>query len=233
MSTSYTPTTADYDALVSDARARSIDPLDVTELLWIESAGFDPASMGPGKDGAVSGLNQMSKANLASLSLTPAEWTSMSAAQQLALIFPFWDSLARSFNGGKFPADGPNLLALNFLPDLYRSSGAASNPDAVMSKRGDAYYAKNTFYDPANTGTITVNTIRAQWAQQRAAGGTRWAQLSAGVNAAIARASGTLPAPSSPASSSSSATTMQAGVGFAVILAIIVSAVAAALRGAR
>ncbi len=241
----YAPTEADFDVGVAGARARGIDPLDVFELLWIESAGFNPASLGPSNDGAVSGLNQMSRANLASLGLTPDQWTAMSAAAQFQQIFPFWDSLAKSFNARHFPVDGPNLLALNFLPSRYQSSGAAANPDAALSTKGDAYYAANTFYDPAKTGAITVNTIRNRFASQRAAGGARWALLANGVAAALARA-GAAPAPvappstpaapsspgSTPASSSSSntETMIQAGFGGLAIVALIVSAIAAALR---
>ena len=188
----YAPTPADFDALVALARARGTDPTGVALTLYIESAGFNPASAGPNGDGAVSGLNQMSIANLAALKppLTPAQWMAMTVAQQLAVIFPWWDGLAKAFNGGRFPPDGSNLLALNFLPKYYQSSGAALNPNAPIVSSPDPYYARNTFYDPDKTGSITVNTIAKRQAQQAAAGGARWQLLANGVASAIARAGG-------------------------------------------
>jgi hypothetical protein len=241
----YAPTVTDFDETVALSKAHGIDPHDVTLALFIESGGYNPASMGPKQDGAVSGLNQMSKANLASLGLTPAAWTAMTAAQQLPAIFNFWVGLAKSFAGGAFPADAAHLLALNFVPAYYQSSGAAKNPAAPLVSKNDtnatkaAIYAANTFYDPGSTGVISVNTIAARQAQQKAAGGARWAMLSSGIDAAIARAAAAAPTPvpgpppaaqPPPVILGALSPQTRNGVASAGVLALIASIVYAILR---
>jgi len=172
----YQPTPADFDETVALSLARGIDPHDVTLVLWIESAGYNPASMGPSGNGSASGLNQMIPGNLSTYGFTPATWTALSAAGQLPTIFRFWDGLAKTFNAGVFPKNAAQLAGLNFVPDYYRQAGASQNPDApiVSANSTDpakaADYRDNVFYDPKKTGSITVNTIATQQAAQKAAG---------------------------------------------------------------
>jgi len=161
-------------------------------LLFIESAGFDPANPGPSPNATdpVGGLNQMSSTNLASLGLTRPVWLTLSAAQQLPVIFRFWQGLSKTFAGGVFPSDGPHLLALNFLPASYQTSGAATNPAAVLAGKAGPYasdYASNLWYDPDGTGAITPLTIAKRFALQDQANPARWQILRAGIAAAVGR----------------------------------------------
>lgn len=161
-------------------------------LLYIESKGFDPASPGPNPAAAnpVGGLNQMSLENLSTLGVSRPTWLSLSAAQQLPIIFRFWQSLARSFAGGAFPPDGPRLLALNFLPASYQASGAATSSTAVLSGKNGPYaadYAPNAWYDPDGTGEITPQTIAKRFALEDAANAPRWQTLRVGIAAAVDR----------------------------------------------
>lgn len=177
-------------------------PLGVGMLLFLES-GFDPSSPGPAPDAAnpVGGLNQMSLENLDTLGISRSAWLSLSAAQQLPVVFKFWQGLARTFAGAVFPSDGPGLLALNFLPASYQSSGAATNPYAVLAASAGPYaaeYAANVFYDPDKTGEITPLTIRRRFMLTDAANPPRWRALRANLAAAIARQSSS-PSPASQA----------------------------------
>jgi len=199
----YAVTPTDLATLVTLARATSpaTDPLSVALLLWIESAGFNPASPGPpNAKPPVGGLNQMSTPNLAGYRLTRDQWLTMSAAEQLPVIFQFWQGLAQSFNGGRFPSDGPRLLALNWLPRAYQTSGADANPNAVISGKAGPYaqyYAGNAWYDPDGIGAITLNTIAKRFAHEDAAGGARWQAIKAGIQAAAAAPPGAPPPPTS------------------------------------
>lgn len=191
-------TSSDFDTLVSLARAQvpPIDPTDVAIVLYEES-GLNPASPGPSTAAGVAGLNQMSTANLVSLGLSRSAWLAMTASQQLPWIFKFWQSLAKSFNGGKFPTDAGQLLALNFLPGAYAAAGAGSNPDApIAAKTGTYAWAWND--NPAlqnSSGAITVNTLRTYIANVAAKAGATWTNAVTQIQAAVARA-----APSSPSS---------------------------------
>lgn len=176
-SSNYSITPTDIDTLVSLSEANGIDPTDVAVVLYTESAGFNPQSMGPGGTGAYTGLNQMSVANLGTYGITPAEWVSYSAAQQLPVIFKFWQGLANSFNSGRFPPNAAVLTALNFLPGNYKTSGAATNPNAAITSTPSAYYTKNTYYDPSGTGSITLNTIAQRVAMTKASTNSRWKSI--------------------------------------------------------
>lgn|GEM_PF-6998945 len=200
-------TSSDYDLLVSLARAQvpPIDPTDVAIVLYEES-GLNPANPGPSAAAGVAGLNQMDTANLASLGLTRAQWLAMSVSQQLPWIFKFWQSLAKSFNGGKFPADAGELVGLNFLPGAYAAVGASANPDApIAAKTGTYAWAWND--NPAlqnSTGAITVNTLRTYLANVAAKAGATWTNAVTQIQAAVARAGGSS-SPSSPLSPPTSA----------------------------
>lgn len=185
MSSDYRITEADFDALVSESRKRLIPADDVALVLYIESAGFNPASAGPGGRGGANGLNQLTPQNLKTMGFTPEAWRSLSAAEQLPRIFRWWDAIARDFAGGKFPTDAGQLAAMNFLPGRYRDKGAATNPDAALTREPESFYSNNVFYDPQKTGTITVNTIRERQALE--ATGARWRELEQGIADARAR----------------------------------------------
>jgi hypothetical protein len=183
----YQPTAADFAALVSLSKSQSppIDPTQVALVLFEES-GFDPSVQNSG-GAPVYGLNQMSAANIQSLGLTVAQWTSMTAAQQLVYIFRWWDALASGDNGGQFPSDAGMILALNFEPGAFKNINAGSNPDAVLAGANGPYaanYTANKALDPNNTGTITVNTCRTYLTNVAARGGARWQMLLAGIQAA-------------------------------------------------
>lgn len=202
MTATYVPTPADFDALVAYAHARGIDPLAVATVLYFESAGFEPGPLSERLDKsgayAVGGLNQMSADNLDALGITPDDWLARTAAGQLAVIFPWWDSLVHTFAGGAWPTDPAHLEALNYLPGRYRDRGAATNPSAVLATRGEGLY--NAPLDPKpTTGSVTVTTIGRALSQSVAAGGARWAMLAAGIAGAVARAAaGAGGGPSSP-----------------------------------
>lgn len=186
----YTPTPADFDALVSLSRGAGIDPSQVLLVLFEES-GFNPRNPGPA--GAnVAGLNQMSSENLEAMGLTRTAWLAMSAAEQLPHVFAFWRNLAQTFHGGTFPSDAGDLLALNFLPGAYKAAGAATDRNAVIAGKTGAYawaYADNPPLQNAG-GVITVNTLASYLAGVSLRGGAPWALLVSGLNAAIARAGG-------------------------------------------
>ena len=237
----YAVTERDYDTLVSESRKRGIDPEQAALILFEESAGFDPHRVG--RNGLpFSGLNMMSDTNLSDLDLTREQWIAMSAAEQLPIIFRFWDGLARAFAGGSFPQDAAHLIALNFLPSRYRSSGAKSNDDAVLTKKPENFYLDNTWYDPGATGTITVNTIRKRLSTQTNNG--RWRELVAGIDEAEKRAGSVEPAvpppavepekpepvaptPEAPGDGPVIATTSQAGMGQKVFLGVAIAGIAA------
>jgi hypothetical protein len=178
--TLYQVTSQDFDVLVRESRKRGIDPRDVAIVLYIESAGFDPASAGGG--GAANGLNQMMPENLRSIGFTPEAWRALSAAEQLPFIFRWWDSMASAFRPAGFPPTAGDLGALNFLPGRYKERGAATNPDAPLTAAPEKFYERNTFYDPVKSGAISVNTMRAR--QQLEARGARWQLLLSGIAAA-------------------------------------------------
>jgi len=184
---SYKPTATDFQTLVQLSAAQNppIDPVQVALVLFEES-GFNPAIQN--KAGASNyGLNQMSAANLSSLGLTPSQWTSMTAAQQLPYIFKWWASLASSDNGGSFPADGGELLALNFEPGAFKTVGAGGNPNAILAGSSGPYasnYTANSVLDPNKTGSITVNTCRQYLANVEANGGAAWAAIVQGIQQA-------------------------------------------------
>jgi hypothetical protein len=144
--------------------------------------------------------------------VTRAQWLAMTAAQQLPYIFNFWKGLTATFASGVFPRTGPLLLALNFLPLSYKTSGAATNPAAVIAGKAGPYasdYAENMWYDPDGTGAITPTTIARRFALQAAATtpaamAARWANLKAGIAAALVRAGGSSTPPSSSGSGSPS-----------------------------
>ncbi len=244
----YAWTPVDLDVIVAQSAAtlpKAIDPVSVALLLWIESAGFDPANPGPsGANPQVGGLNQMSVPNLTAAGLTRASWLTMSAAQQLPFIFKFWKGLATTFNGGRFPADGARLLALNFLPKSYQTSGADTNDAAVVCGKAGPYaqfYAGNAFYDPLGTGQITVASIARRQGLEAAKGGARYAQLVADIAAAVKRAgSGTTAPPTLPTggsqtpppggSSSPPSAARSGGGGLIAVLALAVVGVIAKVR---
>lgn len=221
----YAWTPVDMDVLVALSAATKptpIDPVGVASVLWIESAGFNPANPGPpGANPQVGGLNQMSTPNLTGLGLTRAAWLAMSAAVQLPWIFKWWGQNAVTFNHGRFPADGARLLAMNFLPGSYLTSGADANPDAaICGKAGPfaSFYAWNTYYDPKGTGIVSVNTIALRQQMDAAAGGARWNQLVADIGAAQRRAGGGPQTPSPVAASSSPPSSGRTGGGGLVAL---------------
>lgn len=179
-SPSYVITPNDVATLVSLSEAHGIDPIDVAAVLYLESAGFNPASLGPGGLGNYTGLNQMSVANLSSFGIAPADWVTYSAAEQLPYVFKFWQSL-QSFNNGAFPQNAAVLAALNLLPGNYKMSGAASNPNAPIASNPSIYYTKNTYYDPDGTGSITLNTIAKRMAMIINATAPRWQGLKAAI----------------------------------------------------
>jgi hypothetical protein len=174
---SYAITQNDIDVLVELSEAHGIAPVDVAVVLYTESAGFNPASLGPGGTGAYTGLNQMSVANLATYGIAPADWVTYTAAEQLPVIFKFWQGLANSFNNGTFPPNAAVLTALNFLPGNYKTSGAATNPNAAITSSPSSYYTNNTYYDPSGTGSITLNTIAQRVASTKASTASRWKQI--------------------------------------------------------
>jgi hypothetical protein len=183
----YQPTSADFQALVQLSAQQSppVDPNQVALVLFEES-GFNPTIQN-GAGAPNYGLNQMSTANLSSLGLTPTQWTSMTAAQQLPYIFKWWDSLANGDNAGQFPPDAGTLLALNFEPGAFKNVAAGNNPNAVLAAATGPYasnYTANKLLDPNNTGSITVNTCRQYLANVAANGGGAWAAIQAGILAA-------------------------------------------------
>lgn len=192
----YKVTPEDFDTLVRESQKRRTDPRGVALVLMIESAGFNPASAGPGGKGGANGLNQMTPKNLGAIGFTPEAWRALSAAEQLPIIFKWWDGVARDFSGGVFPVDAANLLAMNFLPERYRLTKHDEN--APLTKRGDAdgWYEKNTYYDPKGTGIVSVSTIRDRQALD--ARGARWAELNSGILAALQRALAPAPSPGPP-----------------------------------
>lgn len=196
MTASYKVTDADYDVLVNESRKRLIPAADVALALYIESAGFDPASAGPGGAGGANGLNQLTVSNLKGMGYAPEEWRALSAAEQLPKIFRWWDAVVKDFAGGKFPSDAGQLAALNFLPGRYKLRNAGQNPDAPLTASPESFYAQNVFYDPKKTGAITVNTIRER--QSLEAAGARWAELQKGVIAATERANAVPTQPEMP-----------------------------------
>jgi hypothetical protein len=205
---SYSPTPADFQALVQLSAAQSppIDPNQVALVLFEES-GFNPASQGPA-GASVYGLNQMSASNLSSLGLTPTTWTAMSAAQQLPYIFKWWDSLASGDNAGQFPSDGGMLLALNFLPGAFKTVGAGSNPSAVLAGANGpyaSYYTANKVLDPNGTGSITVSTCRTYLSNVANSGGAAWAVIQAGILAAGGNSTAASPSSSSTPSTAGTA----------------------------
>ena len=215
----YQPTSADFQALVQLSRAQHppIDPTQVAVILFEESAGFNPAQQNFG--GAPNyGLNQMSASNLSAIGLTPAQWTSMSAAQQLVYIFRFWASSAATANGGRFPSDGGELLAMNFEPGAFANVQAGSNPNAVLAASGGPYasnYAANKSLDPEGTGQITVNTCRQLVSNLLVnyAGNSRWQMIEAGI--AAASGGGGLP-PISPVPPPQPASSMLSNLALAI-----------------
>lgn len=206
----YHPTAADYEATVTLSRARGIDPRDVALVEFWES-GFDPQEV---NSLGYSGINQMSPANLKTYGLTPQQWVSMSIAQQQAVAFQFWDSMAEDFAGGHFPVDGANLFALNVLPGRYLQVGALTNRDAALSTKGDPWYAKNQNLDPRGTGSITVNTIADRLALVEQKYATDLAPIFAGIDAAEGgpQQSSQAPAPSQIPAAVMAAGTVAAGV---------------------
>lgn len=246
MGASYQPTAADFDTLVSQARAVGTDPLGVLLVLYVESAGFDPGAKDPAGTGG--GLNQMDADNLRAAGIPLASWLAMSAAQQLPAVFNFWKGITKTFAAGVFPPDGAHLLALNMLPAYYATTAAVSPTTPIVSK-GDAkgYYAANaSTYDPQKTGSITVNTIAAGQTKQvttgNAAQQARWSSLVAGLNAALARAGSPAapPAPSPPGGAPasppvilSSLAPQSSGAGVAVGVVAALAALAYAVLRAR
>jgi hypothetical protein len=242
----YTPTPEDFDALVREAKARHIDPLDVAVVLYFESAGFDPASLRKRKDGTflVGGLNQMSAENLRAYGIEQATWLAMSAAEQLPTIFRFWDSLARGFAGGTFPTDEAQLEAINFAPKRYKDSHAVDDPHAVLITAADGRtYSDNLSLDPKRTGEISLDTIRDTFAAITTSSEPRWLLVRDGVRDAIVR-SGSAPTPgprppppSPPKSKTSKALAVVALGGVLAWLAtrgrtLLIAAAAAAAHGA-
>jgi len=196
---SYTWTDQDFDELVAQSRAQT-PPIDPAEALLVlfEESGANPASPGPAAaKPPVGGLNQMSVPNLTNLGLTRAQWLAMTAAEQLPWVFRWWASL-NHFNDDHFAADAAELLGLNFLPGAFANAGAGRNPDAPIAGRLGPYawaYKDNPLLQN-ETGSITVNTLRAYLAKVAAHGGVvpsaagkaRWLSLLAGVHAANERA---------------------------------------------
>lgn len=184
----YTWTQDDYEALaqLSAAQSPPIDPVQVALVLFEES-GLNPASPGPaGANPPVGGLNQMSTDNLTNLGVTRAAWLAMTAAEQLPIIFKWWNSLANSDNSGNFPADGGTLLALNFLPGSFRSVGAGSNPNAAVAGAAGpyaSYYNSNISLDPQRTGVITPATCELRLQNVAAAAGAKWTAIAQNIDA--------------------------------------------------
>lgn len=210
-------TSADYDELVALSRAQSppIDPAQAALVLW-EEGGMNPRSDPFGGQGA-SGMNGMDVPNLTSLGLTKAQWLAMSVSQQLQWIFRVWHSWGQTFNGGRFPGDAGELLALNFLPGQFKNIGAGSNPNAVLAGKNGPLasdYAKNGPLQNAS-GTITVNTLRTYMQGVAVRAGATWTGIMGQIQAAIARAGS--PAPSTPVASTGGG----AGTGGSVVLLLL------------
>jgi hypothetical protein len=186
----YVITPNDIDTLVGLSEAHGIDPTDVAVVLYVESAGFNPTSLGPGGAGNYTGLNQMSVANLATYGITPSDWVTWSAAKQLPVIFKFWQGLGTSFNGGAFPQNAGVLGALNILPGRYKPG----NPNAPLASNPDIYYTKNTYYDPKGTGSISVNTIQERMSMIKASTAPRWKQIESMIGS-VSPTPGPSPAP--------------------------------------
>lgn len=197
----YTITDADFDALVSGSQRRAIDPRDVAIVLFVESAGFNPASAGPGGKGGANGLNQMTPENLAAFGFTPDQWRSLSAAKQLPIAFTFWDSLVKTFAEGHWPRDAGELGALNFLPGRYKDARVWEDAGSILTKLPEKFYTDNaTTYDPAKTGAITAETMQAayDWAEKDPRNQPRLAVIRDGILAAEERAGGVEPIPANP-----------------------------------
>lgn len=188
-------TASDYDQLVTLSRAQSppIDPAQVALVLW-EEGGMNPRSDPFGGTGA-SGMNGMDLANLQSLGFTKPQWLAMSVSQQLGVIFKLWQGWAQRYNGGRFPSDAGELLALNFLPGAFSNVHAGANPDAVIAGKAGPYAAEYAANKPLQnaTGQITVNTLRSYLGGVATRAGSTWTGVMSQIRAAIARVGGSIP----------------------------------------
>jgi hypothetical protein len=187
---SYTWTPNDYATLVqlSEAQNPPIDP-SAPALLFYEESGMDPSNPGPvSANPPVGGLNQMNVPNLQALGFSRSQWLSMSASEQMPIIFNWWAGLAKNDNRGQFPSDAGMLLAMNFLPGRFRDVVAGSNVDAPLAAAAGPYASiyndQHALLDPNSTGAITVNTCRTYLSNVANHAGARWQNIIAKIQAA-------------------------------------------------
>lgn len=202
---------AAFDALVTAfgaARAR------VALVVMFCESGFR-AWRRNGSGAPYYGLNQMGRAELEVMGLTPLQWMSMPAEKQVPYVARFW--LGKSARFGDWMWELPeHLYACNFLPARVAPGMAR---DRALTSKGErdwrdkagvwhSYYESNQgldlvaellgpdghgHYDVGQDGAIDLEDFAAWIRKRKAEEARRWGELEARLEEAIARTRTTQP----------------------------------------
>jgi len=129
-----------------------VEPKDAVKVMLNES-GLDPAAINHNSDGnpVAAGVFQLL---VSALPMPLADWTALTAAQQIPYAAKFWQQKAAD-NGAPTPVSARDLYWLNYLPATYVPGAAddyqfVRSDDTYLPRGGDWTYAKG-FYTQ-NTG---------------------------------------------------------------------------------
>lgn len=141
------------------------------------------------------GVNQMGRRELDSLGLTPLQWLSMPAEQQIPYVAHFWGAKVAHFGGWIWQAP-ENLYGCNFLP---ARCFPGMPRDRALTKKGDhdyqdavtrawhSFYESNTALDVNGDGQIDLDDFAAWIEKRKGQEPARWRELAARLEDALAR----------------------------------------------
>jgi len=178
-----------WDVLVREAQAVGINPTIAAEVIFFESHWNAAVKNMSGAD--YSGLNQMGRPELAGLGLTPEQWRSMGADQQLPFIFQFWKQRSKSVP--IMWRSAAHLYAANFLPARVHSN--TDDVDYPLTRAGEGFYESNAVLDAQKHGFISIRDLGMMLQRKEENNPVDWGFISDQIARAMGRA-GVSPSPS-------------------------------------